>query len=69
MKTAYHQLKRSRKNIKMGLTVFWTHFAQNKLDDIYKYYKEKAGVRVPKKLVNGLVNTSLELEKSPLLRQ
>jgi plasmid stabilization system protein ParE len=43
----------------MGLTVYWTHFAENKLDDIYKYYKEKAGVRIAKKLINDLVNKTL----------
>ena len=53
----------------MGLTVFWTHFAENKLDDIYKYYKEKAGIRIAKKLINEIVNASLELEKSPLIGQ
>lgn len=25
----------------MGLTVYWTRFAENKLDDVYKYYKKK----------------------------
>jgi toxin ParE1/3/4 len=53
----------------MGLTVYWTHFAENKLDDIYKYYKERAGVRIAKKLVSDLVNKTLELEKNPLIGQ
>lgn len=53
----------------MGLTVFWTHFSENKLDDIYEYYKEKAGIRIAKRLVNGIVNKSLELEKNPSIGQ
>lgn len=30
----------------MGLTVYWTQFAEDKLDDIFEYYKFKAGIKV-----------------------
>lgn len=30
----------------MELTVYWTRFAENKLDDIFDYYKTKAGISV-----------------------
>ncbi|MBK8806769.1 MAG: type II toxin-antitoxin system RelE/ParE family toxin [Bacteroidales bacterium] len=53
----------------MGLTVYWTHFAENKLDDIYTYYKEKSGTRIARKLVDEIVNKTLELEKNPLIGQ
>lgn len=34
----------------MELTIFWTEFAQIELDKIYKYYREKAGIRIAKNL-------------------
>lgn len=46
----------------MGLTIYWTQFAQNKLEDIFEYYKFKAGIRVAQVLVDGIVNSSLTLE-------
>lgn len=46
----------------MGLTVYWTQFAENKLEDIFEYYKFKAGIRVAKTLVDGLITTSFTLE-------
>ncbi|WP_343695081.1 type II toxin-antitoxin system RelE/ParE family toxin [Flavobacterium sp.] len=46
----------------MGLTVYWTQFAEDKLIDIFEYYKYKAGVKVAKALVDGLVDASLSLE-------
>ena len=46
----------------MGLTVYWTQFAENKLEDIFEYYKFKAGSRVAQTLVNGIIDVSLSLE-------
>jgi len=46
----------------MGLTIYWTQFAQNKLEDIFEYYKFKTGIRVAQVLVDGIVNSSLTLE-------
>ncbi|MBZ4044234.1 type II toxin-antitoxin system RelE/ParE family toxin [Flavobacterium hibisci] len=46
----------------MGLTVYWTQFAEDKLTDIFEYYKYKAGVKVAKKLISGLIDCSLSLE-------
>lgn len=46
----------------MGLTVYWTQFAENKLEDIFEYYKFKAGIRVAQTLVNGIIDISLSLE-------
>jgi len=36
----------------MGLGVFWTEFAEKKLEDIFLYYKNKASVSIAQKLVN-----------------
>lgn len=46
----------------MGLTVYWTQFAENKLEDIFEYYKFKAGIRVAQTLVNGIIDISFSLE-------
>src|ERR1700754_2098644 len=46
----------------MGLTIYWTQLAQDKLDDIFEYYKYKAGIRVAKTLVNGIIDSSISLE-------
>jgi plasmid stabilization system protein ParE len=51
----------------MDLEVCWTQFAENKLTDIFDYYKEKAGIRVAQKLVTEIVKESLLLEKTLLL--
>jgi len=48
----------------MELTVYWTQIAEDKLKDIYEYYKFSAGIRVAQKLINGIIDTSLELDKN-----
>ena len=53
----------------MGLIVYWTGFAENKLEDIYTYYKKKASVSVAKKLVNGIVDKTISLEINPKIGQ
>src|SRR5690606_14603302 len=53
----------------MGLKVFWTHFSENELDKIYEFYREKAGVRIAKKLVTGIYNETLKLKKQPQIGQ
>nr|MBC7612597.1 type II toxin-antitoxin system RelE/ParE family toxin [Pseudopedobacter sp.] len=53
----------------MELTVYWTRFAENKLEDIFEYYKFKANVFVAEKLVNGLLKTSIGLVNNPKMGQ
>lgn len=53
----------------MELTVSWTQLAEDKLDDIFSYYKTRAGVHVTRKLVNGIVDTTINLHKSPYIGQ
>jgi len=53
----------------MAMTVFWTRFAQDQLEDIFDYYKVKAGLRTARKLVNELIDASLKLEKKPFIGQ
>ena len=53
----------------MGLTVYWTQFAENKLDDVFSYCCEKAGFTIAQKLVIEIISKSLYLEKNPLIGQ
>ncbi len=53
----------------MGLTVYWTQFAEEKLEDIFEYYSLKANLKVAHKLVDGIINHSTKLEKSPFIGQ
>ncbi len=53
----------------MGLKVYWLEFAENKLKDIYSYHKLKAGKKIALKLVNGIVNSTIGLEKQPEVGQ
>ena len=49
----------------MELTVYWTQFAEDKLNDIFEYYKFNAGIKVAENLVNGILDSSFELDKNP----
>ncbi len=53
----------------MELELYWTNFSENELEKIYEYYREKAGVRIAKKLVNGIYNESLKLKSQPEIGQ
>jgi len=53
----------------MELKLFWTNFSQKELEKIYQYYREKAGTRIAKKIVNGIYNETLKLKKQPEIGQ
>ena len=53
----------------MGLIVYWTQIAEDKLDDIFYYYKLKASIKVAQNLVNGIVDTTINLNKNPKIGQ
>lgn len=46
----------------MGLEIFWSQFAEDKLYDIFQYYKFKAGIKVAKKIINEIVDKTIILE-------
>ena len=52
----------------MGLIVYWTQIAEDKLDDIFYYYKLKAIIKVAQNLVNRIVDTTINLNKNPKIR-
>ena len=49
----------------MELNVYWTQFAEDKLNDIFEYYKFNAGIRVAGNIVNGIIDASFEIDKNP----
>ena len=53
----------------MELEVFWSNFAKNKLEEIFDYYKLKAGLKVANKIINGIVNQTIGLNKTPVRGQ
>ena len=48
----------------MELEVYWTRLAENKLDDIYDYYESKAGTRIARKLITGIIDKTIGLSKN-----
>ena len=53
----------------MDLVVYWTSFAENKLDDIYSFYEVNASISVAQKLVNGILDKTIKLSKNPYIGQ
>jgi len=39
----------------MELTVYWTQFAEDKLEDVFLYYSEKASLRVARNLIDEII--------------
>jgi|SRR5690554_397053 len=53
----------------MGLKIFWSEFSKFKLEEIYQYYRLKASKTVAKKIVNGIVNQTIDLNQNPEIGQ
>ena len=53
----------------MELAVYWTRFAEDKLDDIYDYYESKAGIRIARKLISSIIDKTIGLDKNPHIGQ
>lgn len=53
----------------MELKIFWTSFSQREFEKIFTFYKDKVGVRIAKKLVNGIINETLILKYQPQVGQ
>ncbi len=53
----------------MGLEVYWLEFAENKLDDIFSFYSEKAGIKTAQKLVKGIIQSTIGLAQQPEIGQ
>src|SRR6476620_7827044 len=53
----------------MALRIFWSELAEDKLADIFEYYKTKASLRTARKLVNDIVDQTLLLANNPFIGQ
>ena len=53
----------------MALTVYWTQFAENKLEDVFVYYSQIDSLTTASRLVDKIISRSLELEKNPFMGQ
>jgi plasmid stabilization system protein ParE len=53
----------------MELEVYWLELAEHKLKNIYDYYASKSSTIVAEKLVDGIINTTLIIEKQPEIGQ
>ena len=51
----------------MEIRVFWTQTALNNLEDIFEYYKINASIKVARKLVKEIIETTIILQNSPKL--
>ncbi len=49
----------------MELRVFWTDTARFQLEDIFNYYKDKASLKIARKLVTQIINRTIQLENNP----
>ncbi len=53
----------------MGFRIIWSDFAENQIDKIYLYYKNKVNISVASKLVKEIINAPQKLLKSPNIGQ
>ena len=49
----------------MELRTFWTDTARYQLEDIFDYYKNKANIRIARKLVKRIIERTIQLEQNP----
>jgi plasmid stabilization system protein ParE len=49
----------------MALKIYWTDFSKSKLRAIFDYYKEKASLRIARRLVNGITQEVIKLQNQP----
>src|SRR5690554_1946062 len=53
----------------MELEIFWTQLAENKLQDIFHYYKHKASLKTARKIALEIINKTIDLDKNPEIGQ
>ena len=53
----------------MSLSVYWTRLAENKLDDIFSYYETVANTKTAKKIIFGIIDTTISLHANPNIGQ
>jgi len=53
----------------MALKIYWSQLAEEKLEDIFEYYKTKASLRTARNLITGIVKHTLSLSNNPFIGQ
>jgi len=53
----------------MALKIFWTDFSKGELRLIFNYYKEKASLKIARKLVLELTHEVIKLQSQPYTGQ
>jgi toxin ParE1/3/4 len=53
----------------MGLTIYWTDFSENELQNIFLHYQEKASIRLATEITESIVNETNILKKNPYIGQ
>lgn len=53
----------------MGLKIKWTEFAVQQTKDIFDYFEKNAGKRIARKIVIGIVDSTLKLSDQPKIGQ
>lgn len=53
----------------MDLEVFWAQLAEDKLFDIFTFYKQKASEKVAIEIINEIVDATIDLDKNPKIGQ
>lgn len=53
----------------MELEVYWLDFAKNKLEVIYEYFSIKANKNIDRRLIIGIVNTTIGNQNHPEIGQ
>ena len=53
----------------MDLEIFWAQLAEDKLFDIFTFYKQKAGKKVATKIINEIVDATIDLNNNPKIGQ
>lgn len=53
----------------MGLKIIWSEFAEKQISEIYKFYENKAGSRIAKSLIKGIINEPKKLLKTAYIGQ
>lgn len=53
----------------MELGIYWTEFSQRELNEIYKFYRDWASIRIAKRMINGIFQETLILKSQPQIGQ
>lgn len=53
----------------MELAIYWTLFAQNRVEEIFLYHKLEANIDTARKLTLGIINKTALLKSNPSIGQ